>query len=48
MKLTRQGLVLVGALVMSAPAVLSNLGCASSGETGEERVRIVRPQEKAA
>jgi len=48
MKLTRQGLVLVGALAMSAPAVLTNFGCASSGETSEERVRIVRPQEQAA
>ena len=47
MKLTRQGLVLVGLLTASAPAVLPILGCAST-ETGEQRVRVVHPQEQAA
>ena len=47
MKLTRQGLVLVGLLTASAPAVLPILGCAST-EPGEQRVRVVHPQEQAA
>jgi hypothetical protein len=54
MKLTRQGLGLVGAFMMSAPALLPifllpTWGCASTGEqAGEERVRIVREQEQKA
>jgi hypothetical protein len=48
MKLTRHGLVLLAVLATGAPALLPILGCASTGESGEERVRIVRPQEQTA
>jgi hypothetical protein len=48
MKLTRQGLVLLAVLGAGAPALLPILGCASTGESSEERVRIVRPQEQTA
>jgi hypothetical protein len=44
MRLTRKVLGLAGALVVGATA----FGCATSSEGGEERVRVVRPEEKAA
>jgi len=47
MKLSRQGLIQVAAVMVSA-ALLPVLGCASTGETGEERVRVVRPEEKSS
>ena len=47
MKLSRQGLVQVAAVMVSA-ALLPVLGCASTGEPGEGRVRVVRNQEQSA
>ena len=49
MTVTRQGLVRALALVMiSGSAVLAGAGCATSGEPGEERIRVVHPQEQVA
>jgi hypothetical protein len=47
MTFSRQGLIQVAAVMVSA-ALLPVLGCASTGETGEERVRIVRPAERSS
>lgn len=47
MTFSRQGLIQVAAVMVSA-ALLPVLGCASTGETGEERVRIVRPAEQSS
>jgi len=49
MKSTRQGLGLTGALIVSLSALCPVLGCASSDEaSGEQRVRVVHPQEQVA
>jgi hypothetical protein len=48
MKLSRLGLIQVRAVVVSATALLSVLGCATTGESGDERVRVVRNQEQSA
>lgn len=47
MKFSRQGLIQVRTVLVSL-ALLPVLGCASTGETNEERVRIVRPQEQSS
>jgi len=47
MKFSRQGLIQVRAVVVSL-ALLPVLGCASTGETSDERVRVVRPQEQSS
>jgi hypothetical protein len=47
MKFSRQGLIQVRTVLVSL-ALLPVLGCASTGETGEERVRIVRPAEQSS
>jgi hypothetical protein len=48
MKLSRLGLIQMRAVVVSATALLSTLGCATTGESGDERVRVVRNQEQSA
>ena len=48
MKLSRLGLIQMRAVVVSATALLSVLGCATTGESGDERVRVVRNQEQSA
>ena len=48
MKLSRLGLIQMRAVVVSATALLSVLGCATTGEPNEERVRVVRNQEQSA
>ena len=47
MKFSRQGLIQVRAVVVSL-ALLPVLGCASTGETSDGRVRVVRPQEQSS
>jgi hypothetical protein len=44
----RQGLVRAWALAISVPALFAGLGCATTGEQQEERIRVVHPPEKAA
>ena len=48
MTFTRQGIVRACALMIGLPVLFAGLGCASSGETSEERVRVVHPPEKQA
>src|SRR3569623_593499 len=48
MTFTRQGSVRACALMSGRPVLFAGLGCASSGETSEERGRVVHPPEKQA
>src|SRR3569832_960862 len=48
MTFTRQGIVRACALMIGLPVLFAGLGCASSGETSEERVHVAHPPEKQA